>query len=86
LKAPHAAIGAYSPAQALAATRAHAENHVNARIRVQAENDCLKREVALLHEEIRINDARMERVPAHGRPHYPPIERLAILELRADSW
>jgi transcriptional regulator with XRE-family HTH domain len=25
----------------------------------------------------------MERIPPHRRPHYPPIERLAILELRA---
>jgi len=24
----------------------------------------------------------MERLPAQRRPHYPPIERLAILELR----
>jgi len=30
-----------------------------------------------------IKDARMERLPAQRRPHYPPIERLAILELRA---
>ena len=68
---------------AFTATRAHAENHFNARIRVQAENDCLQREVALLLEELRITDARMERLPAQRRPHYPPIERLAILELRA---
>ena len=32
---------------------------------------------------VRIKDARMERVPAQRRPHYPSIERLAILELRA---
>ena len=25
----------------------------------------------------------MLRIPAQRRPHYPPIERLAILELRA---
>jgi hypothetical protein len=41
------------------------------------------REIARLREELRIKDARMERLPAHRRPHYPPIERLAILELRA---
>ena len=25
----------------------------------------------------------MERIPPQRRPHYPPVERLAILELRA---
>ena len=32
---------------------------------------------------MRIKDARMLRIPAQRRPHYPPTERLAILELRA---
>jgi len=39
--------------------------------------------VALLAEELRIKDTRMQRIPPQRRPHYPPIERLAILELRA---
>jgi hypothetical protein len=43
----------------------------------------LEHELALLREELRIKDARMERVPPHRRPHYPAVERLAILELRA---
>jgi transcriptional regulator with XRE-family HTH domain len=68
---------------AFTATRANVENHFDERIRVQAENDCLRRQVSLLEEELRIKDARMERLPAQRRPHYPPIERLAILELRA---
>ncbi|HUU11193.1 MAG TPA: hypothetical protein VM431_11740 [Phycisphaerae bacterium] len=25
----------------------------------------------------------MAQIPAHRRPHYPPTERMAILELRA---
>jgi transposase-like protein len=66
-----------------AVTRSHAENHFNARVRVQAENDRLRREVSLLTEELRIKDSRMERIPPQRRPHYPPVERLAILELRA---
>ena len=66
-----------------AVTRSHAENHFNARVRLQAENDRLRREVALLGEELRIKDARMFRIPPQRRPHYPPVERLAILELRA---
>jgi hypothetical protein len=64
-------------------TRSHGENHFNARVRIQAENDRLRREVSLLTEELRIKDSRMERIAPHRRPHYPPIERLAILELRA---
>jgi transposase InsO family protein len=43
----------------------------------------LEHELALLREELRIEDARLERVPPHRRPHYPAVERLAILELRA---
>ena len=68
---------------AFTATRARAANHFNARVRLQAELDQRDREISLLREELRIKDARMERVPAQRRPHYPPIERLAILELRA---
>src|SRR2546426_2049400 len=40
-------------------------------------------EIQLLREEIRIKDTRMEQIEAHRRPHYPPTQRLAILELRA---
>ena len=64
-------------------TRSWAANTWNARIRLKQENDRLRQELALLHEEMRIKDARMLRIPAQRRPHYPPIERLSILELRA---
>ena len=43
----------------------------------------LEHEVTLLREELRIKDTRMERVPPHRCPHFPAVERLAILELRA---
>lgn len=39
--------------------------------------------VLLKKEEMRIKDGRMATIPAHRRPHYVPIDRLAILELRA---
>jgi len=68
---------------AFTASQARAENHSCARTRLQATSDRLQRQVALLLEELRIKDARMERLPAQRRPHYPAIERLAILELRA---
>ncbi len=54
-----------------------------ARLRLKAENDQLRQEVALLTEEMRIKDARMKRVDPQKRPHYAPTERMAILELRA---
>ncbi len=63
--------------------RSVASNSINARIRLKAENSRLRQEIALLIEEARIKDSRMDRIPAQRRPHYPPIERMAILELRA---
>lgn len=64
-------------------TRSWAANSINARIRLKQENDRLQQELALLQEEMRIKDSRMLRIPAQRRPHHPPTERLAILELRA---
>jgi putative transposase len=63
--------------------RSVAANSINARIRLKAENSRLRQEIALLIEEARIKGSRMQRIPAQRRPHYPPIERMAILELRA---
>ena len=54
-----------------------------ARVRLAADNQRLRAELGLLREELRIKDARMARIPARERPHYPPAERLAILQLRA---
>ena len=67
----------------LTAARGWAANSYDARLRLKQENDRLRQEISLLKEEMRIKDARMERIPAQRRPHYPPIDRLAILELRA---
>jgi putative transposase len=64
-------------------TRSWAANHYNARIRLKAESERLRGEILHLREEMRIKDARMEQIVPHRRPHYPPVERLAILELRA---
>ena len=64
-------------------TRSWAVNSMNGRVRLKAEKDQLEEELALRSEEIRIKDARMARIAPHQRPHYPPTERMAILELRA---
>ena len=68
---------------ATAYTRSWAADSRNARVRLTAEKDRLEQELALLREEIRIKDARMARLPAHRRPQYTPVERMAILELKA---
>ena len=56
---------------------------VNERVRLRAECDRLRQQLALRIEEIRIKDTRMASIDPHRRPHYQPAERMAILELRA---
>ncbi len=68
---------------ATAYTRGWASRSLNGRVRLKAENESLQQEVALLREEIRIKDARMMLTTPQHRPHYPPVERMSILELRA---
>jgi transposase-like protein len=68
---------------AVTAARAHAEHHWSERIRLRARVDVLEARLAHQVEELRIKDARMDRIDPQRRPHYPPAERLAILELRA---
>jgi len=43
----------------------------------------LEAEVSMLREELQINGARMMRIDPRHRPRYMPIQRMAILELRA---
>jgi hypothetical protein len=51
--------------------------------RLQAELDQAKTEVALLKEELDIKDARWSRLSSRRRPHYTPIERMRILQVKA---
>jgi transposase InsO family protein len=67
----------------ISAARGAALNSSLERVRLRAALDEAKSEIALLEEEIRIKDARLARIHARHRPRYPPIERLAILSLRA---
>jgi len=67
----------------IAYARGWAADSINTRVRLKAENDRLRQEVALLREEMRIKDARMAHIPPHRRPFYPPTERMAVLELKA---
>ena len=63
--------------------RAWAADSINARVRLAAENDRLHEECALLREELRLKDTRITQITPQRRPHYGPVERMAILELRA---
>jgi hypothetical protein len=68
---------------AIVYARAWATDSIHARVRLAAENDRLHEECALLREELRIKDTRMAQIAPQRRPHYGPLERMAILELRA---
>ncbi len=54
-----------------------------ARVRLAAERDIALCSAAQAREQARILHARLEAIDPSRRPHYPPEERLAILELRA---
>jgi len=83
-----AVLQAISVAQfAMAYTQGWAANSVNARIRLKARVAQLEQRIACLTEQMRIKDARLERISPLKRPHYLPVERMAILELRAaQNW
>ena len=68
---------------AIVTARACAADSINARVRLAAENDRLHEECSLLCEELRLKDTRVAQIPPQRRPHYGPVERMAILELRA---
>jgi hypothetical protein len=52
-------------------------------VTVTAGNERLRSEIELLREELRIKDVRMARIPSRRRPRYSPVDRLAILQLKA---
>jgi hypothetical protein len=77
------ALATYS----LTVAQGRAREHPEPGSRPTAACQRLQQEVLLLREELRLKDARMAHLPQHRRPHYPPTERRAILDLRAThSW
>ena len=55
--------------------------------RLRAKLDRAQTEIALLREKLAIKDTRWRRVPARRRPHYGPVQRMRILQLRvARGW
>jgi hypothetical protein len=68
-RARSAIVHAVSMARtAFVVAHTHAEHHAHPRARLQARHDRLEREVALLREELRIKDARMEKLTASADP------------------
>ena len=67
----------------IAYTRSWAVDSINPRLRRNGELDQALQEIALPREQIRIHNVRVELIPPHRRPFYPPVERMAILELKA---
>ena len=64
-------------------TRNWMADSTNPRLRMKSELDQADQEIALLREEMRIKDARMNHLSPQRRPYYPPTERMSILELKA---
>ncbi len=60
-------------------TRSWCANSSIARLHLKAKLELSEQEVALLTEELRIKDARTNRIPAHQRPHYFPTERMDVI-------
>ena len=71
------AVSLASVALSYARGRATGERRLRARLE-QAHT-----ELALLREELGIKDSRWERSHSRRRPHYTPIQRMRILQLRA---
>jgi hypothetical protein len=53
------------------------------RYRLQGELDRANGEIALLKEELEIKDSRWSRLSSRRRPHFTPIQRMRILQLKA---
>ncbi len=65
----------------------HARSRAASRHRLQTELEQARNEIALLREELGIKDGRWDRSRTRRRPHYTPIQRMRILQLRvARGW
>lgn len=69
--------------KAIIQARSIAMNSSDARTRRAGDLQGALDEIAMLEEELRIKDGRMAMIDPHRRPYYRPIERMAILELKA---
>jgi putative transposase len=70
-------------ATALAIARGQATTSRRKYHRLQADLEQASTEIALLREELDIKDARWSWLSSRRRPHYTPIERMRILQVKA---
>ncbi len=70
-------------AVSLASTALTAARSRHARSRLESELERANNEIALLKEELQIKDARWSRLPSRRRPHFTPVQRMRILQLKA---
>ncbi|UCF69279.1 MAG: transposase [Acidobacteriota bacterium] len=75
------AVSLASLAFTLARSRVDASR--SERRRHQGDLDLAATEIALLKEELSIKDARWSRLRSRRRPHYTPVQRMRILQLKA---
>jgi transcriptional regulator with XRE-family HTH domain len=68
---------------AIAQARGKAARSINPAIRRAGKIERLRCQLSLQREIERIKDARWAQMPPQNRPRYRPVERMAILELRA---
>jgi transposase InsO family protein len=61
----------------------YARGRATGRRRLRAQLEQATTEIALLREELSIKDGRWERSRSRRRPHYVPIQRMRLLQLRA---
>jgi transposase InsO family protein len=61
----------------------HARGRAAGRRRLRAQLEEATTEISLLREELNIKDGRWERSRSRRRPHYTPVQRMRILQLRA---
>ena len=60
-----------------------AQGRATGRRRLRARLEQAETDIALLREELNIKDGRWERSRSRRRPHYTPVQRMRILQLRA---
>jgi len=61
----------------------YARGRATRRYSLQARLEQAESEIALLREELAIKDGRWQRAKTRRRPHYTPLQRMRILQLRA---
>lgn len=60
-------------------SRSHARGRATGERCLRAQLDQAESDIALLHEELSIEDDRWERSPSRRRTHYTPIQRMRTL-------